>query len=81
MAEVGLNMPRKGVSTLMPTQIDDFAARGVCLQNLYKDRISAHPCAQIFDHQLDVVGRAIADLFDQAQLASLYGHATNVGSG
>ncbi len=52
-------MPSQGVFTPMPNQIDDFTDRVGCLQNLYKDLISAHPCAQIFSNQLDVVGSAI----------------------
>jgi hypothetical protein len=65
-------MTTESPSTIMPVQIDDFADRVACLQNLYKDLISAHPCAQVFGRQLDIVGTAISDLADQAHLASLY---------
>lgn len=66
-------------SPLTPIHIDDFADRVACLQNLYKDLISAHPCAHLFGQQLDIVGKAIAGLADQAQLAHLYGQSTETG--
>lgn len=72
-------MDNEKFSSLMPVQFDDFLDRVGCLQNLYKDLISAHPCAQVFGHQLDVVGKAISGLRDQAQLASLYGQSSSTG--
>ena len=69
-------MISESLRTIMPLQVDDFADRAACLQNLYKDLISVHPCAHVFGHQLDIIGSSISDLVDQAHLASLYCKAT-----
>lgn len=62
--------------SIMPIQIDDFADRVLCFQNLYKDLISAHPCAHVFGQQLDIVGAAISDLVNHSRFATLYGKAS-----
>lgn len=64
---------------IMPVQVDDFADRVLCFQNLYKDLISAHPCAHVFEQQLNIVGAAISDLAEQSRLAALYGKASPTG--
>lgn len=66
-------------ATIIPLQIDDFADRVLCFQNLYKDLLSAHPCAHVFGKQLDALGIAISDLVDQSRLAALYGKANTTG--
>lgn len=72
-------MTTQGLPAVMPGQIDDFADRVACLQNLYKDLLNAHQCAPVFESQLAVVGKAISDLGEQAHLASLFGRATPAG--
>lgn len=70
----GENLPH-----ILPVQVDDFTDRVSCFQNLYKDLLSAHHCAPVFESQLNVVGTAIADLAEMALLVSLFGKSTPAG--
>lgn len=72
-------MKTNGLSAFLPVQIEDITDRVACFQNMYKDLLSAHVCAPIFEGQLDVVGKALADLAEQTHLASLYCQATPTG--